>query len=80
MYRCPVPLSPAIEFVSEKNEQLSFSSREARRYLDKHVRLDVALQSYMNAREAIAPTAAAPVATELEKIFNKYKGVQYFFP
>jgi len=34
----------------------------------------------MNAREAIPPAAAAPVATELEKVFNKYKGVQYFFP
>jgi hypothetical protein len=35
----------------------------------------------MNAREPIPPAAAAaPAPTELEKIFNKYKGVQYFFP
>jgi hypothetical protein len=80
MYPLSSPSLRAIEFVSEKHEQLSFSSREARRYLDKHVRLDVALQTYMNARETISPAAPAPAATELEKIFNKYKGVQYFLP
>ena len=50
----------------------AFSSREARRYLDKHLRLDTALQSYMNTREN-APT---PSSSEVEKLFNKYKGVQ----
>lgn len=45
------------------------SSREARRYLDKHLRLDIALQSYMNNRE----NAQTPSSTDLEKIFNKYK-------
>jgi DCN1-like protein 1/2 len=45
------------------------TSREARRYLDKHLRLDTALQSYMNTRENV-PT---PSSSELEKLFNKYK-------
>lgn len=52
----------------------AYSSREARRYLDKHLRLDIALQSYTNNREnAQTPSSS----TDLEKIFNKYKGVQF---
>lgn len=66
MHRCSVPL---IAPVSEpKNNQFT-SSREAKRYLDKHLRLDIALQSYMNARESPASSS-----NELEKLFNKYKG------
>lgn len=68
MYLCSVP--PLREFVSESPN--ASSSREARRYLDKHLRLDTALQSYMNTRENV-PT---PSSNELEKLFNKYKGVQ----
>ena len=49
------------------------SSREARRYLDKHLRLDIALQSYMNNRE----NAQTPSSIELEKLFNIYKGLQF---
>jgi hypothetical protein len=53
------------------------SSQEAKRYLDKHLRLDIALQSYMNGREngTASPASSSP-NSELEKVFNKYKGVQ----
>ena len=52
------------------------SSREAKRYLDKHPRLDLALQSYMNSKENGSVSSASSSYSELEKVFNKYKGVQ----
>lgn len=66
MYLCSVPLSICIRKLNAS------SSREARRYLDKHLRLDTALQSYMSNRE----NTSTPSSNELEKLFNKYKGVQ----
>jgi DCN1-like protein 1/2 len=51
---------------------LSLSTREARRYLDKHLRLDIAVESYLNSREIGSPT---PSSSQLEKLFNQYKGV-----
>ncbi|KAF8266045.1 defective in Cullin neddylation protein 1 [Lactarius quietus] len=45
-------------------------TREARRYLDKHMRLDIAVESYLNSREIGLP---APSSSQLEKIFNQYK-------
>lgn len=63
--------SPLVKYCILKSN--ASSSREARRYLDKHLRLDIALQSYMNNRE----NAQTPSSTDLEKIFNKYKGVQF---
>ena len=66
VYLCSVPLSICIR------KPNASSSREARRYLDKHLRLDTALQSYMSNRD----NTSTPSSNELEKLFNKYKGVQ----
>ena len=68
MHLCSVPSLVLVSKCSNAS-----SSREARRYLDKHLRLDVALQSYMNNRE----NTQTPSSPDLEKIFNKYKGVQF---
>jgi DCN1-like protein 1/2 len=46
------------------------TTREARRYLDKHLRLDIAVESYLNSREIGSPT---PSSSQLEKLFNQYK-------
>ncbi|KAI0297872.1 defective in Cullin neddylation protein 1 [Multifurca ochricompacta] len=53
------------------------TSREAKRYLDKHQRLDIAIDSYLTSRENLPP---APSSSQLEKVFNHYKGVYVSLP
>jgi len=46
------------------------TTRDARRYLDRHRHLDIAVEAYKNARENLSLT---PSSGQLEKVFNKYK-------
>ena len=79
MYSCPSLSSPYTTCMPKKKHTTNTicpSSREAKRYLDKHPRLDLALQSYMNSKENGSISSASSSNSELEKVFNKYKGVQ----
>jgi DCN1-like protein 1/2 len=59
---------------------VSFRVKDARKFLEKHKRLDYAIDAYYNDPLAIAATArrqadiSAPSTSKLNTLFDKYKG------
>jgi len=56
-----------------------YSAKDAKRFLEKHKRLDVAIDAYYNDPSAMAAAAkrhdtAGPSASKLNTLFDKYKG------
>lgn len=49
--------------------------RDARRFLDKYKRVDIAIDAYYNDPNAAAPPRPAAVSTtKLNQLFDQYKG------